>query len=347
MNAKKSKKKAPPGAPAYHRLTEEQRIKIETLWKAEFKLSKKAIAEAVHCHPSTVSRELVRNRKKKVGYEAKKAQATADYRARAKAKKPRKLTDSMWAYAMKRLKNSWSFGQIVGRARREGVEMVCAETLYKEYYRRKALGEDLPALPMRRRQRKRRNRDNAKKYSNAGRGKIKDRVDIDERPKSVENRARGGNWEGDLINGAHGTGHLVTVAERMTRFTPVGYVATKETDVVIPKFIDLLGSLPRSLLVSVTFDNGKEFAAFKKLEQALGLDVYFAKPYHSWERGTNENRNGIVRKVLPKGSSFADLSEETLKRIDYMLNDRPLKCLNWRTPREAFVELLSRHMDVA
>ncbi len=93
----------------------------------------------------------------------------------------------------------------------------------------------------------------------------------------------------------------------------------------------------------MTFDNGKEFAKFEQIKQALGIEVYFAKPYHSWERGTNENRNGVVRKVLPKGRSFDDIAEEEMRRIDYMLNDRPLKCLNWRTPREAFAALLNRH----
>ena len=143
----------------------------------------------------------------------------------------------------------------------------------KEYYGRQKLvmagksHEAPPPLP--KRQRKRRTRDrNAKKYRNAGRGKIPGRVDI---------------------------------------------------------------------------DNGKEFAKFEQSKQALGIEVYFAKPYHSWERGTNENRNGVVRKVLPKGRSFDDIAEEEMRRIDYMPDDRPLKCLNWRTPREAFAALLNRH----
>ena len=198
------------------------------------------------------------------------------------------------------------------------------------------------------RQKKRRTRDrNAKKYRNAGRGKIPGRVDIDERPKTVENRARVGNWEGDLINGLKGTGNLVTLAERMTRFVFLAYAATKEADAVASAVIGLLASLPKGFLKSLTFDNGKEFAKFEQIKQALGIEVYFAKPYHSWERGTNENRNGVVRKVLPKGRSFDDITEEEMRRIDYMLNDRPLRCLNWRTPREAFAGLILRHMSDA
>ena len=144
-----------------------------------------------------------------------------------------------------RLTKGWTFEQIHGRCRRDGIAMVCAETLYKEYYGRQKLvmagksHEVLPPLP--KRQRKRRTRDrNAKKYRNAGRGKIPGRVDIDERPKTVENRARVGNWEGDLINGLKGTGNLVTLAERMTRFVFFAYAATKEADAVASAVIGLL-----------------------------------------------------------------------------------------------------------
>ena len=203
--------------------------------------------------------------------------------------------------------------------------------------------EGRPApLPKRRKQRKTRDR-NAKKYRNAGRGKIPGRLDIDERPKAVENRARVGNREGDLVNGLKGTGSLVTLVERMTRFTLVARVATKEATVVAAAIIGMLGAVPKSMLKSLTFDNGKEFAEFCQLEQALGLKVYFAKPYHSWERGTNENRNGIVRMVLPKGRSFENILNAELERIDHLLNDRPVKCLDWRTPREAHNALLRRH----
>ena len=106
--------------------------------------------------------------------------------------------------------------------------------------------------------------------------------------------------------------------------------------------ISLLKKIPRGIIKTLTFDNGKEFAKFKEIERQTGVKVYFAKPYHAWERGTNENRNGVVRKVLPKRSSFENLTEEKLAKIDYMLNDRPMKCLNWRTPREAFEGILSR-----
>ena len=342
----KTKKRIPPGTPRYHRLTSENRITIRALWEEGF--SKSEIARHVGCDRATIGRELERNKSKK-GYRPKKAQGMAAARIRAKAAGRRKMTEAIWEDAKGKLGLGWTFEQISGRAKRDKAPTVCRETFYKEYYGRQALvrngesDEDLPPLPKRQKKRKARDR-NAKKYRNAGRGKIKDRVDIDKRPKTVENRARVGHWEGDLINGLKGTGNLVTLAERMTRFTLVAYAASKETGGVMAAIIGMLASIPKDMLKSLTFDNGKEFAAFKQLEQALGLDVYFAKPYHSWERGTNENRNGIVRKVLPKGTPFDDILEAEMKRIDYMLNDRPMKCLNWRTPREAFTALLNRYV---
>ena len=344
--AAKRRRKAPPGAPKYHRLTMEKRIIIEALRKEG--CSKKHIAERVGCHPTTVWRELKRNKSRK-GYRPKKAQAKVDWRMRQKAAARRKLTPEMWNFAKGRMFEGWTPEQIEGRCRRDGIPMASRETLYKEYYRRQRLvlagksDEELPLLAMRRKKRKARDR-NAKKRRDAGRGKIPGRVDIEKRPRRVESRARVGHWEGDLINGLQGTGNLVTLAERMTRFVLFAYAATKEADGVVSAVIGLLASLPKSFLDTLTFDNGKEFAKFGQIRQALGIDVYFAKPYHSWERGTNENRNGIVRKVLPKGRSFDDITGEEMRRIDRMLNDRPLKCLNWRTPREAFAELLRRHL---
>ncbi len=342
----KTKMTVPPGTPKYHRLTGENRIIIWAL-KKEGK-SPAYIAKRIGCHRSTICRELERNRSKK-GYRAKKAQKKAEYRVREKAEDRRKLTAAMWSDAMAKVDMGWTFEQISGRAKRDGKATVCKETFYKEYYRLQELARKgksdvaLPLLPKRQKKRKTRDR-NAKKYRNAGRGKIPGRVNIDERPKTVENRARIGNWEGDLINGLKGTGNFVTLVERMTRFVFFTYAATKEADTVASAVIGLLASLPKDFLKTLTFDNGKEFAKFGQIKQALGIEVYFAHPYHSWERGTNENRNGIVRMVLPKGRSFDDITEEEMHRIDYMLNDRPLKCLNWRTPREAFTDLLKRYL---
>lgn len=329
----------------YHRLTRDNRIIIYTLRKEGKSLAE--ISRCIGCHKSTLSRELRRNVSKK-GYRYEKAHVKAETRAKEKSAKRRKFTDEMWETARTNLSNGWSFEQTAGRARRDGKAMVCKETLYKEYYRRQCLAdagdsaESLPPLPRRRRKRRQRDR-NAKKYATAGRGRIKDRVDIEARPANVEDRKRAGHWEGDLINGVNGTGHLVTMAERKTRFTLFARIGSKNTNEVMQAIVGMMHSFPRGMLNSCTFDNGKEFAGFKMLVRELGLTVYFAKPYHSWERGTNENRNGIVRRVLPKGSAFDSIGDKEMRRIDAMLNDRPMKCLNWRTPREAFMRLYANH----
>ena len=350
MPRPRKRKSAPAKNPKYKRLDHDKRVQIETLKRAGF--NKAEIARKVGCSPSTIGRELKRNKSKK-GYRAKKADGMARHSMLEKAAKRRKMTETMWREVKALLELGWTPEMICQKARRDGKPSVCRELIYQEYYRRQKLvldglsDEVLPLLPKRRKQRKTRDR-NAKKYTkDAGRGKIKDRVDISQRPTNVLNRKRVGHWEGDLINGLNGTGHIVTLVERMTRWTLKCRVPTKGTDVVMAAIIGLLGSLPQDLLKTLTFDNGKEFAGFKQLEQALGLKVYFAKPYHSWERGTNENRNGVVRMVLPKGRAFDNILEEEMRRIDYLLNDRPLRCLDWRTPREAFNALLKRYLLAA
>ena len=341
---RKTKKKT-----AYERLTLRERTRIYDLQHDGKKAAE--IARILKRSRSTISRELKRNKSQK-GYSFKKAQEKADARVRVKAAARRKLTREMWTKAKELLEAGWTFEQISERHRRDGIDFVCKETLYREYYKRQKLVrsgkslEHLPPLPMRRRERKTRDR-NAKKYRNAGRGKIPGRVDISARPKNVDHRARVGHWEGDLINGLNGTGNLVTAVERFSRFTLVGYSATKETDSVMSVFMSMFKGFPPEIVQTLTLDNGKEFSKFKILMDELGMGVYFAKPYHSWERGTNENRNGVVRKVLPKGSPFDHLTDEQLKRIDYMLNDRPLKCLNWRTPREVFTARLKYILSAA
>lgn len=346
---KKAKRKKPAKSKKprkYRRVGEEDRPQIEALARAG--LSPREIGKQLGFHHSTISRELKRNRGRR-GYRHEHAQNQAEKRAQAKASERRKFTEAMWEAAKSKLLEGWTFEQFCGRERREGRVCVCKEVFYLEYYRRQRLvraglsDEVLPPLPMRRKKRKTRDR-NAKKYRDAGRGKIKNRVDISERPKEVDKRARVGHWEGDLINGNRGTGNLVTVVERMTRFTLVGYAATKETDVVMGVIAELVKGLPQDILQTLTFDNGKEFALFEILRDRFGLDVFFCKPYHSWERGTNENRNGIVRKVLPKGSDFSHITSEQMARIDRMLNDRPMKCLGWRTPREAFTARLAYYL---
>jgi IS30 family transposase len=284
---------------------------------------------------SSISRELLRNRGKR-GYRPKQAHWKAQ--ERAKRPGPRRFTEAVRLEAEKRLLEGWTPEIISGRARLEGRAWVCKETIYKHVYAQaKAGGELWKSLPRAHRKRRRR----CPRVDGRGRGKIPNQRMIDTRPAEVETRALVGHWEGDLINGAAKTGNLATVVERNTRFTLVGRTNTKEADEVTAVLCALLRQVPQFARTGLTLDNGKEFARHEDLAHATGLDVFFARPYHSWERGTNENTNGLIRRLYPKQSSFAHIGKRELRRIDRYLNDRPRKCLGWKTPREAMAAFLA------
>ena len=161
------------------------------------------------------------------------------------------------------------------------------------------------------------------------------------RSAEVDTRQTVGHWEGDLINGAHATGNLATLVERCTRFTLVGRTNSKEAQEVTRVICALFKPLPKKSRLSLTLDNGKEFARHEDIARDATMDVFFANPYHSWERGTNENTNGLIRRLYPKKSSFSGICRAELKRIDSFLNDRPRKCLGWMTPREKMAAFLA------
>jgi len=292
------------------------------------------IAALLGRSPSSISRELARNTGQR-GYRPRQAHLWAQEQARRPG--PRRFTAEVRLDAEARLREGWTPEIISGRARLEGRSWVCKETIYKHVYADAKQGGDLwTHLPSSRRKRRRR----CPRQEGRGRGRIPNQRMIDTRPAAVETRRQAGHWEGDLINGAHETGNLVTLVERTTRFALVGRTDSKEATEVRAVIESLLAPLQAPLRLSVTFDNGKEFAQHEELARRLGLDVYFAKPYHSWERGTNENTNGLIRRLHPKKSSFAGIGQAELDRIDTFLNDRPRKCLGWMTPREKMAACL-------
>lgn len=288
------------------------------------------IARRLGRSPSSISREIRRNSGGR-GYRPKQAQSKAEIRARRPG--ARRLTDVIKRDITEKLSLGWSPDAICGHAAIEGRPHVCKETVYKHIYEDARNGGNLwMRLPRSKRKRRRR----CPRTDTAGRGKIPGRVDIDRRPLNVLLRETVGDWEGDLVNGRGSSGHFVTLVERKTRYTLVDRVPNKESGTVMRKMVEMLSAVPQRLLRSLTLDNGKEFAMHKTLTDATGMPVYFAKPYHSWERGTNENRNGIIRRVFPKGSSFANIGKEQFAMADRLLNDRPMKLHGWRTPREMF-----------
>jgi len=157
---------------------------------------------------------------------------------------------------------------------------------------------------------------------------------IDTRPAEVERREIVGHWEGDLINGANGTGNLVTLVERSTRYTLIKRTDTKEAWEVTEGICKLFAGIGLEARLSLTLDNGKEFARHEEMAKTTGMEVFFARPYHSWERGTNENTNGLIRRLYGKKSSFSEIGKSEITKIDEFVNDRPRKCLGWMTPRE-------------
>jgi len=317
---------------AYKRITAEERMLIYRWGQEGQKHSE--IARLLSRNPGSISREIKRNTGLR-GYRPKQAHEMAQ--AQAKRAGPRRFTDEVRADAEARLKEGWTPAIIGGRARLEGRPWVCAETIYTHIYAdAKAGGTLWKNLPRAKRKRRRR----CPRQEGRGRGRIPNQRMIGTRPAEVETRLSVGHWEGDLINGAHGTGNLATLVERTTRFSLVGRTDSKEAEEVTQEICDLFEPLPQKSRLSLTLDNGKEFARHEEIARDTVMDVFFANPYHSWERGTNENTNGLIRRLHPKKSSFAGIGKAELKRIDVFLNDRPRKCLGWWTPREKMTAFL-------
>ena len=158
-------------------------------------------------------------------------------------------------------------------------------------------------------------------------------MDIDQRPAVVETRSRIGDWEADLVCGAGASGYLVTLLERVSRRVLIGYTATKFADTVATEILRLLRD---EVVATITFDNGKEFAEHERIAASLDCTCYFATPYHSWERGANENVNGLIRQYFPKKTSFADITAAQIALVQNRLNTRPRKCLGFRPPNVVY-----------
>lgn len=300
-------------------------------------LSNATIARRIGCHRATVGRELARNRDAYGGYHYESAQRLAAQR-RTDANRCRdKLRPggALGRYVRVKLRQRWSPEQIVGRLRRDHrrdpAMRVTHETIYRWVYRRHEAGEPWHEQLRCRHPRRRRRIPGERR---ANRGQIPGRVGIEHRPAVVDRRGRFGDWEADTVEGAKGTGLIGTHVKRKSRYTKLGKLADKRADTVTASTRSIFRGMPKSLRRTSTFDNGKEFAGFKRIERALGMTIYFANPHAPWERGTNENTNGLLRDWFPKGSDFSKVTAARLAQVERMLNNRPRKCLNYRTPTE-------------
>lgn len=293
----------------------------------------KQIAEAIGKSASAVSRELRRNCDGRSGeYNADLAARKSAQRKRDKPKAVR-FTAAMRAEVERQLAQKFSPEQIVGLAEREGRDMVSHERIYQHVWQDKKRGGTLHEH-LRTRGKRYRKRGAAKD----SRGIIVGRVDIEQRPAVVEQRKRFGDLEMDTIIGKGHQGAILTINDRATGMLRMRKLPRKEAGAVAQAAIELLRPW-KSHLHTATSDNGKEFADHQRIADKLGLDFFFAKPYRSWERGSNENLNGLIRQYIPKRTDFNTLTDEFVQQVQDQLNRRPRKRFNFDTPINQFNRL--------
>lgn len=313
----------------YNQLAYDQRCQISVLKKSGN--SQREIAEAICVSQSTISRELARNTGDR-GYRHKQAQEKAK-RRRKEAVKPTKMIPSMISTIESRLRLDWSPEQISGWLLETRKQLISHESIYLHIWADKQSSGNL-YMHLRRKDKKYNKRRNGK----STRGQIKNRVSIDDRPEVVDKKSRIGDWEIDTMIGKGHSGALVTIVERVTNFTVSAQVNSKSAEDVTQATIALL--LPfKDVVHTITADNGKEFAYHEKISAALSADVYFAHPYSSWERGLNENTNGLLRQYFPKDTDLKKVTQKDVKGAVRKLNSRPRKGLGFKTPNQ----LMSEH----
>ena len=317
-------------------ITDKQRYTISVMNEQGYK--QKEIARAVRKDKSTISRELKRNCDRRSGkYDWILAQRKHENRQKQKPK------CICFTNEVKELVNSWlaedySPEQISGRAKTEGKECVSHERIYQYIWEDKKHKGDL-YKHLRRHGRRYRKRGSMKD----SRGLIKNRVSIDERPKVVDKKERFGDFEIDTIIGKNHKGAILTINDRWCSLVWIRKLTGKQAEPLSEKTVETLGSF-KALIHTITGDNGKEFAGHESIAKQLELDFYFAHPYHSWERGANENTNGLIRQYFPKGTDFKNITQKQIDYVQYKLNNRPRKRLDFLSPIEFFNKFVkSKH----
>jgi IS30 family transposase len=308
----------------YTQLTREERYQISALKAAGH--DQIEIAKVIGRHKSTISRELARNCGLR-GYRPKQADNFAVNRRQEKS--THRIIPESWSRVKLLLREYWSPEQISSWLRYEEDIHVSPEWIYQYILRDKQAGGDLYKHLRCQKQRK-------KRYGTPERrGQLKGRISIDERPEVVNQRSRIGDWEADTVIGKQGGAVLVTLVERKTRLTVIGKApnrtAQEVTAVIVKRLMPLAAQVE-----TLTYDNGKEFALHQQIDKELKSNGYFAHPYHSWERGLNENTNGLIRQFFPKGKDLVEVTDAQIQRVMDKLNNRPRKCLGFKTPNQIF-----------
>ncbi|MCH8149056.1 MAG: IS30 family transposase [Planctomycetes bacterium] len=296
-----------------------------------------AIARRLGRHRSSVGREIERNSDGGGGYSAVEAQRRAEARRRNRPLTRKLDRPEMNEEVRRSLARYWSPDQIAGRLKQDhpgqSGRWVSHQTIYDWLRRDEHRDPWEGCLRFGGRRRKKNDR----------RGKIPRTVEIDKRPKIVERRSRFGDWEGDTMVGAKHCGALVTHVERKSGYLLAAKAAARRCGPVNQATKRLFANIPSSLRKTLTLDNGKEFAHHEAMGRRTGLDIYFAQPYAAWQRGVNENTNGLLRQFFPKGTNFTQVSHHDVRLASEQLNNRPRKRLGYRTPNE----VLQKHLGVA
>jgi IS30 family transposase len=313
----------------YRQLSPEERYMLAALRRQG--LNQSAIARSLGRHRSTVCRELGRNSTRADGrYRAFTAQERTNGR-RSRSRRNSRFSAADFALIDGLLCRQWSPEQVAGHLAGSGLLSVSHETIYRHVWRDKREGGTLYTHLRGARKRRR------KRYgSYDSRGRLAGKRMISERPAEVETRGRVGDWEADTVMGAGSRDCVATLVERKTGLVLIGKLKDRTADSLSQRLTRLIRGAGR--VETVTADNGTEFHGYERIERRTGVVFYFARPYRSWERGSNENANGLVRQYLPKGASMAGLTQHQCNAIARKLNTRPRKRLGFRTPLECFNE---------
>lgn len=320
----------------YTHLTQEERYQIHGLSLQG--LHQSQIAAALGRCTSTISREVRRNSTAQ-GYKPAQAQSQATAR-QSQRRNARQFDAAQWQLVELYLRLSLSPQQVSDRLALENRLSISTEAIYQYAYANKARGGDL--VNYLRCQKPRR-----KRYASGQerRGVLKNRIGIEHRPAVVDRKKRIGDWEGDTVIGGGRKGVLVSLVERKSRYTLACPLTSKHSAGVTQAIVDLLRP-HREVCKTLTFDNGKEFAEHEFIAGCLKAKVYFAQPYCSWQRGLNENTNGLLRQFFPKKRSLLKVTKAQVDEAVYLLNHRPRKCLGYRTPHEVFYNLPVRPLTL-
>lgn len=326
----------------YTRLNDLEREEISRMLSQ--KCSFQDIAKVLGRHVSTISREVSGGSGNKYTYRAVRAGNRARRNASKRKAGKRKLNNNqkLWSYIRKKLRKKWSPRQIAEELEKDyPLDMtmrISPEAIYSYIYvlPRGSLKKELLACL----------RQNHKRRHKQARGvqcerKLEDMLSIEERPKEVEDRIVPGHWEGDLIIGKNNRSALGTLVERTTRTTILVQLKNRDAETVAKAFAKEVKKLPQQMKLTLTYDQGREMARHKLFTDITGVKVYFAHPRSPWERGTNENTNGLIRQFFPKGTDFNKVTRYEVKKVQDLLNGRPRQALDFRKPYEVFNQLIN------